>query len=185
MRAARPPSVEDPGRGADGNLRLLSKAGTIRAAATPRSASSRRSITREPIEAMPTAGSIKRWRRHFARSSQRPSAVTSSSVGAKAKLRSFRASLGLVRIHPARYFLDSADAPVVKRTSRRSPEPQVRVRFPAGAQQNFNEIKDNSGGHGRQRLRLCPDCAHCYSLTDFQHKKTGSAPKRGLYKTMT
>ena len=57
----------------------------------------------------------------------------SRAFGAKAKLRSSRASLGLVRIHPARYFLDSADAPVVKRTSRRSPEPQVRVRFPAGA----------------------------------------------------
>src|SRR5260370_37449803 len=37
--------------------------------------------------------------------------------------------------------VNSAGAPVVKRTSRRSPEPQVRVRLPAGALPKSQLIK--------------------------------------------
>jgi hypothetical protein len=38
---------------------------------------------------------------------------------------------------------NARSAPVVKRTSRRSPEPQVRVRFPAGARKNPNNAPSN------------------------------------------
>src|SRR5271155_1448879 len=100
----------------------------------------------------------------YPRMSRRKRAPSAMELAATIRPRSGGGLFG----HLARdTFLVPPFAPVVKRTSRRSPEPQVRVRFPAGAQQNFNETVIILDRHRRQNQRLCPDCAHCYSLAAF------------------
>src|SRR6516164_2519566 len=84
--------------------------------------------------------------------SRRPSGwrPRSSSLAARVLVRTARLS----------YFLRlpiEIGAPVVKRTSRRSPEPQVRVRLPAGALKEAFQSEDNFFELLGKPAWLCPD----------------------------
>ena len=86
-------------------------------------------------------------------------------------------------------------APVVKRTSRRSPEPQVRVRFPAGAlplpqpaeiatfsrtasiwPENLWQICGKSGGAANTPRRLPSDDSRRRAIMDSEPSRLASGP---------
>ena len=65
-----------------------------------------------------------------------------------------KAAFGSKTSWAAVIFSDSERVPVVKRTSRRSPEPQVRVRLPAGAPVSTMEAREASSLMPRSRTCL-------------------------------